>query len=51
MTTVEKKAITVAEEFDAWMLNRVKSIHYANNEKMNRAQIKVYESNLEKACI
>ena len=48
--TIEKKALTVAEEFDAWMINKVKSIHYANNKKMDKAHKRVYETNLEKAC-
>lgn len=51
MTTQEKKALTITEEFDTWMLNRVKNIHYANNEKMSKAHEKVYNNNLEKVCI
>ena len=28
---------TEVEKFDEWMRNKVKSIHYSNNEKMNNA--------------
>ncbi len=37
ITKSEKKDLSVAEKFDAWMINKVKSIHYANNEKMMKA--------------
>lgn len=30
-------AKTAVEKFDEWMRNKVKSIHYANNEKMCNA--------------
>lgn len=32
--------------FSEWMINRVKSIHYANNAGMSRAYEKVHENNL-----
>ena len=32
--------------FGEWMINRVKSIHYANNTGMSRAYEKVYENTL-----
>jgi len=32
-----KPAKTEAENFNEWMKNKVKSIHYANNEKMCNA--------------
>lgn len=49
--TIEQKALTVAEKFDAWMINKVKSIHYANHKKMDIAHKRVYEINLQKVCI
>lgn len=33
----EKKDLSIAEQFDQWMINRVKSIHYANNNEMMKA--------------
>jgi hypothetical protein len=32
--------------FSEWMINKVKSIHYANNAGMSRAYEKVYQNNL-----
>lgn len=32
--------------FSEWMINKVKSIHYANNTGMSRAYEKVHKNNL-----
>lgn len=32
--------------FSEWMINKVKSVHYANNAGMPRAYEKVHENNL-----
>lgn len=32
--------------FSEWMINKVKSVHYANNAGMSRAYEKVHENNL-----
>jgi hypothetical protein len=32
--------------FSEWMINKVKSIHYANNAGMSRAYEKVHENSL-----
>lgn len=33
-------------KFSEWMINKVKSVHYANNAGMSRAYEKVAENNL-----
>ena len=42
----EKVAIKEMSRFEKWMLKRVRTIHYANNEKMAEAYDRVYQSNI-----
>jgi hypothetical protein len=42
MTTVPTRAQYEADKFSNWMKNKVKSVHYANNDKMSTAYQKVY---------
>lgn len=42
--TQEQKGIREMKRFERWMLKRVKTIHYANNEKMREAYQKVYDN-------
>lgn len=37
------KKETNVERFNRWMLERVKSVYYANNELMCNAYTKIYE--------
>lgn len=46
MTTKEKRATREMQRFERWMLKRVKTIHYANNEKMSEAYARVYNNML-----
>jgi hypothetical protein len=39
-----KRAEKEMHRFDRWMKTRIKSIHYANNEKMSQAYQKVYQN-------
>lgn len=34
---------TEVEKFDEWMRNKVKSIHYSNNEKMTNAYNRILQ--------
>lgn len=36
-------AKTKVEKFDEWMRNKVKSIHYSNNEKMTNAYNRILQ--------
>lgn len=46
MITKEKKATKEMLRFERWMLKRVKTIHYANNESMSEAYRRVYNNML-----
>ena len=39
-----KRATKEMEKFDRWMRTKVKSIHYADNERMSIAYQKVYNN-------
>jgi len=41
---MEKKAIKEMLRFEKWMLKRVKTIHYADNERMSEAYRRVYNN-------
>lgn len=41
---MEKKAIKEMQRFERWMLKRVKTIHYADNERMSEAYRRVYNN-------
>ena len=43
---MEKKAIKEMQRFERWMLKRVKTIHYADNERMSEAYRRVYNNAL-----
>jgi hypothetical protein len=43
---MEKKAIKEMLRFEKWMLKRVKTIHYADNERMSEAYRRVYNNAL-----
>ena len=41
-----KEADKAVSRFERWMIKRVKSVHFANKEAMNKAFLRVYEANL-----
>lgn len=43
---MEKKATREMLRFEKWMLKRVKTIHYADNERMSEAYRRVYNNAL-----
>ncbi len=44
--TREKRAKREMQRFERWMLKRVKTIHYADNERMSEAYARVYKNAL-----
>ena len=44
--TREKKATREMQRFERWILKRVKTIHYADNERMSEAYKRVYNNML-----
>jgi hypothetical protein len=48
MTQKQKEKIALKEmsRFEKWLTQRVKTIHYANNEKMSEAYIRIYNANI-----
>lgn len=42
MTPQEKKAVREMQRFERWMLKKVKTIHYADNDKMSEAYRRVH---------
>jgi hypothetical protein len=45
--TKEKLAFQEALAFEVWMRETVKTVHYANNEKMAEAYDRVFNNSLE----
>ena len=45
--TEEKLAFQEAKAFEVWMRETVRTIHYANNEKMSEAYNKIINNYLE----
>jgi meiotically up-regulated gene 157 (Mug157) protein len=45
--TKEKLAFKEAEAFEIWMREIVRSVHYADNEKMAEAYSRVFNNTLE----
>ena len=45
--TKEKLAFKEAEAFEIWMRETVRSVHYADNEKMAEAYSRVFNNTLE----
>lgn len=41
-----KEADKAVSKFERWMVKKIKSIHSANKEAMQRAFVRVYEYNL-----
>lgn len=46
MKREKQRAMREVKRFERWMLKRVKTIHYANNEGMSEAYKRVYKSAL-----
>jgi hypothetical protein len=46
MISKEKKATKEMQRFERWILKRVKTIHYADNERMSEAYKRVYNNML-----
>ena len=46
MTKENKRATREMQRFERWMLKKVKTIHYADNKKMNEAYARVYKNAL-----
>lgn len=46
MKREEQRAIIEMQRFERWMLKRVKTIHYADNERMSEAYARVYKNAL-----
>ena len=44
--TRERIAKREMQRFERWMLKRVKTIHYADNERMSEAYARVYKNAL-----
>lgn len=44
--TKEQKATREMRRFERWMLKRVRTIHYADNDRMSQAYIKVYNNTM-----
>ena len=42
-----KQAVKAMQDFERWMVKKVKSIHAANNTAMQEACYKVYKANLD----
>ena len=45
--TKEKLALQEALAFEVWMRETVKTVHYANNEKMAEAYERVFNNSIE----
>jgi len=44
MTSKERKATREMQRFERWLLKRVKTVHYADNERMSEAYQRVYNN-------
>jgi len=42
-----KKAIKAMNDFEKWMVKKVKSIHYSDTKAMSEAYHKVYQANVD----